>query len=254
MSVKQDFKVAIRWYEQLESTNDTCAELAASGAAAGTIVAAQHQTRGRGQRGNTWSSAPDQNLTFSLLLRPTFLRVDEQFGLTQAVAVALCRYIASRLPSVAQPVAIKWPNDIYIGDHKVAGVLIENSFSTAMLEVSVVGIGINLNQRVFPPQLPNPTSLALHGVGQLMPSEELPIVGSELMFSFSMLRDARDAIGQAYMERLYRFGQLACYRHCASGELFEATMVGISPIGELLLQTADGACRAFGFKEVAFVL
>lgn len=242
----------IRWFDTLNSTNDTCAELAAAGAPEGLVVAAHSQTAGRGQRGNTWASATGQNLTFSLLLRPSFLRVEEQFALSQAVAVALCRFVLLVAPRAK--VAIKWPNDIYIGSDKVAGVLIENSFSSAQLEVSVVGIGINLNQRDFPAHLPNPTSLALHANEPIELQAALQRLLHELAHTYEQLRSGlRDALERDYLKRLYRLGQLARYR-LPDGHEFDATMVGISPIGELMLQTPNGARRAFGFKEVAFVL
>lgn len=242
----------IRWYDTLSSTNDTCAELAVAGAPEGLVVAAHCQTAGRGQRGNTWTSTPGQNLTFSLLLRPTFLRVEEQFALSKAVAVALCRFVQLTAPHAQ--VAIKWPNDIYIRNDKVAGVLIENSFSSVQLEVAVVGIGINLNQLEFPAQLPNPTSLALHAGGPIELHTALQSLLHELAYTYEQLRSgSNETLGRAYIDRLYRLGQPARYR-LPNGHVFEATMMGISPIGELILQTHDGNCRAFGFKEVSFVL
>lgn len=246
-----DFTSNIRWFDQLDSTNDMCMECAQQGEAEGLVVAARYQTQGRGQRGNVWSSENGQNLLFSVLLRPLFLRVDEQFWITKAVAVALCRLLIQC--GVLLEVRIKWPNDIYIGNRKVAGVLVENSFSSEQLEVSVVGIGINLNQSKFPASLPNPTSLALNTGRTFEPDEVLRCYLRQLSETYAMLRDGqRQALHGAYMSLLYRYGQLARYRG-AAGE-FEATMVGVSSIGELMLQLPNGNVQSFGFKEIAFVI
>lgn len=246
-----DFTSNIRWFDQVGSTNDLCMECAQRGEAEGLVVAAHYQTHGRGQRGNVWTSERGQNLLFSVLLRPSFLRVDEQFLITQAVAVALC--LLMEQCGVHQDVRIKWPNDIYLDNSKVVGVLVENSFCSEQLDVSVVGVGINLNQSEFPASLPNPTSLALSAGCSFDAEEVLQRFLRLLANTYAMLRNGqRHELHQNYMSRLYRYGRQARYR-CATGD-FVATIVGISSIGELRLQLPDGAVRSFGFKEIAFVV
>ena len=121
----------------------------------GDVVWAERQTAGRGQRGHTWTSPEGENLTFSVVLEPTFLPVGEQFLLSEAVALALC----DTFEAFGIAARIKWTNDIYVGNHKLSGMLFEHSFSGPTLSRSVVGIGINVNQTAFDPALPNPCLL-----------------------------------------------------------------------------------------------
>ena len=123
----------------------------------GDVVWAERQTAGRGQRGHTWHSPEGENLTFSLVLEPRFLPVGEQFMLSMAVALALTDTFAD----YGIDTRIKWTNDIYAGDRKIVGMLIENNCSGPLLARSIAGIGINVNQTVFDPSLPNPVSMAL---------------------------------------------------------------------------------------------
>lgn len=145
--------VTIDILEQTDSTNNRAAE---SRYGAGDVVIAERQEAGRGQRGNSWSSTPGENLTFSVVLRPDFLPAERQFRISKAVALA----VADTIAEAGLRPAIKWPNDIYIGDRKVTGILIENDLMGPYLSRSVIGIGLNVNQTRFDPALPNPTSLA----------------------------------------------------------------------------------------------
>jgi len=122
----------VEWYKRVSSTNDVCQQYATKGADEGIVVAAEFQEQGRGQRGNAWESQEGQNLTFSVLLRPNFLPVAEQFYLSKAISLAVSDWLVAYVTN--KPVKIKWPNDIYIGDSKVCGILIENSFSSKYLE------------------------------------------------------------------------------------------------------------------------
>lgn len=241
----------INWFHTLTSTNDVCIEKGRSGCPEGSVVAAMFQENGRGQRGNVWNGEAGKNLLFSILLRPTFLRVDEQFLLSKVTAIALCEFIS--ICGTGATVSIKWPNDIYIGNRKVAGVLIENSFSSAQLDSSVVGIGINLNQTDFPANLPNPTSLALQAGRQFNLDEALAqFLEHYKKWYVALKQGEHELIGGKYMHLLYRrdvFG-----RYSSGGNEFTARIAGISPIGELILETEQGEQRVFAHKEVAFVL
>ena len=132
----------IRHIATAGSTNDEARD---PRLAHGDVVWADEQTAGRGQRGHAWSSTPGENLTFSVVLRPTFLPVGEQFLLSEAVALALC----DTFEAFGIAARIKWTNDIYVGNHKLSGMLFEHSFSGPTLSRSVVGIGINVNQMAF---------------------------------------------------------------------------------------------------------
>lgn len=123
----------------------------------GDVICAERQTAGRGQRGHTWTSPEGVNLLFSVVLCPTFLPAGEQFLLSQAVALAL----VDTLGTCGIDARIKWTNDIYAGDRKLVGILIEHHLAGGRLARTVAGIGINVNQTEFDPALPNPTSMAL---------------------------------------------------------------------------------------------
>ena len=148
----------LRLFDSLESTNKYCELLDLSAVGEFTVVCAREQTAGIGQRGNVWHSEPGKNLTFSLVLKPTFLPFEQQYMLTKTVSLGVADCLIPLLP-VGQEVSIKWPNDIYIGMGKVCGILISNHVSGSSLSSSVVGIGLNVNQTAFPEWIPNPVSL-----------------------------------------------------------------------------------------------
>jgi len=247
--VSVDFQ--IEWHKCVSSTNDVCQQYASKGAAEGIVVAADFQEQGRGQRGNAWESQEGQNLTFSVLLRPTFLPVAEQFYLSKAISLAVSDWLVAYVPN--KPVKIKWPNDIYIGDSKVCGILIENSFSSRYLESSVVGVGLNLNQVSFPDDLPNPTSLALETGAKFVTRKVLPeLVGCIGGRYHQLIEGNRETIDHDYFNAIYRKNELCKYY--SDGEEFYATIIDIQPTGELVLRTAEGAIRTFAFKEVTFII
>lgn len=241
----------IEWHKSVSSTNDVCQHYANKGAAEGIVVAADFQEQGRGQRGNVWESQEGRNLTFSVLLRPTFLPVAEQFYLSKAISLAVSDWLIAYVPN--KPVKIKWPNDIYIGDSKVCGILIENSFSSQYLESSVVGVGINLNQVSFPDDLPNPTSLLLETGTRIDPHKALAELVNCIDGRYLQLAEGyRENIDNEYFNAIYRKNQLC--RYYSNGEEFYAKIIGIQPTGELVLGTAEGAIRIFAFKEVTFII
>ncbi|NVO11343.1 MAG: biotin--[acetyl-CoA-carboxylase] ligase [Bacteroidales bacterium] len=235
------------WLESVDSTNSYCMKLAQEGEQEGLAVAAFFQEKGRGQRGNTWESERGENLTFSLLLRPSFLRVEEQFMISKAIALSICDWLKNNNVDAR----VKWPNDIYVGDKKIAGVLIENSFSSTFLDISIIGIGMNLNQIVFSSNVPNPISMTLLTGFQYRPE----VVLSELVVSIQMRYlqlkcGLKEKISDDYLKSLYRFQNL-CNYSSADGN-FKAKIIGIKPTGELILEMEDGQKKSFGFKEIIF--
>lgn len=239
------------WHDKVSSTNDICMDSARNGAGEGIVVAAKYQEQGRGQRGNSWESEQGLNLTFSILLRPDFLRVEEQFLISKIAAISVCDWIGAYLKD--KHVAIKWPNDIYIENNKVAGILIENSFSSSRLDISVVGIGINLNQKEFSTDLPNPTSLFIETNRFFDVKNALDEFLSCFNERYTQAKSAQVAlIDLEYLSKLYRKDIYCTYR--ASNDEFKAKIVGVKPTGELMLQTEKGEERSFAFKEVVFVI
>mgnify|MGYP000921928492 CR=1 FL=1 len=242
----------VEWYNRVASTNNICAQRSEEGAAEGLVIAAMFQEMGRGQRGNMWESDAGKNLTFSILLRPSHLRVEEQFYLSKAAAVSVCDWVSAYVQGGY--VTIKWPNDVYINDSKVAGILIENSFSSPWLGTSVVGIGINLNQQTFSDDIPNPTSMGLVTGNEFDIKKSLDEFLGCFAQRYEMLFDERSRylLDDYYLSKLYR--RDSYHEYCDRNGKFTAKIAGVKPTGELVLQFHSGEQRAYAFKEVMFVV
>lgn len=184
------------------STNSHLAALA--DAPHGTVVAAVEQTAGRGQRGNSWEAEPGCNLTFSQLLRPAALPAPRQFELSMAVSLAIADAIDAHLPAGVR-CTIKWPNDIYVGMRKICGILIENKLAGISIERAIIGAGINVNQRKFISDAPNPTSIINENGGLETPLQPfLTEVTQRIIDTFDNYDSAPDpaALKERYMARL----------------------------------------------------
>lgn len=143
-------------FDTVASTNNMAALLLHTQAIAeGTTITAKHQTEGRGQGGNTWHSERNNNLLFSIIIHPESISPEEQVYITMFVSVGICRFLTNFLIDGL----IKWPNDIYVGNDKLAGILIENLIWEGKISSSIIGVGLNVNQTLFPPNVPNATSL-----------------------------------------------------------------------------------------------
>ncbi len=159
---------SIIWLENTDSTNDELRRrLSQSGDLA--IVAAERQSAGRGQGDHTWHSAPGKNLTFSVLLRHRCLKASEALAVTSIMALGIRDYLHSK---GIEP-WIKWPNDIWVGEKKICGILVENTIRAGKIDFSIVGVGLNINQTEWPPELPNPVSLKELTSKEWDPAEEL---------------------------------------------------------------------------------
>ena len=234
------------WYETIDSTN-TEALRRLDGIPSGTVLAARSQTAGRGQRGNTWFTEPGKNLTFSVVLKDLGLKASDSIRLNALTSVA----VASLLERYGVQPVIKWPNDIYVSGRKICGMLIENTLDGAMLGASVVGIGININQREFP-QLANATSLALC-TGKDEALEEVLAVFLEI-FEGMLPRLDSPELWERYASRLYRLGKTARYYDILREEEFEGVIQGVEPDGRLCILDAGGERRHYRFKEVSYIL
>ncbi len=235
--------------EETTSTNVYLKELCRQPMKEFTTVVARFQTAGRGQRGNFWESEPGQNLLFSFVLYPDFLEARLQFALSQIVSLA----VKDTLEMFTSEITVKWPNDIYWRDKKIAGILIENDLQGNVLKQSIVGIGININQQAFHSPAPNPVSLS-----QITGSEHRPLVILRLIMRrvqeyYPYLRSGETAlIQEIYQEALFRREGLYSYRD-KDGE-FEAEFVRVEPEGRLILRDKSGTERGFMFKEVEYSL
>jgi len=233
---------------QCQSTNDVLfAILQASDppVPSGFLVTTDHQLAGRGQRGAVWEAEPGKNLLFSLLLRPQWLPLRHSFWLSAAVASGICKTFLPELPAIK----VKWPNDLYVDDQKLGGILIENATSGQFLDRSIVGIGININQTKLPEGACSLASL-------LKKEKDLEDALNRVMTSIQMeiefLRtNGWEKMRSKYYLHLYRMAALHTYQ-LPDGKPFKALLKSISEEGLLVLLTQNGEKR-FSFKEVAMV-
>ena len=239
----------IQQFESLESTNKYCELLNLSEVEEFTVIVARSQTAGIGQRGNHWEAEPGKNLTFSLILKPSFLPVADQYQLTKAISLGVTDWLMPLVPEGNSHVKIKWPNDIYVDDKKICGMLITNRVTGDRLSASIVGIGMNVNQRAFPDWVPNPTSLALM-TGQEWPlAKLLTSLLSAIQERYKELR--RESLGtldSPYLARLLKRGEKAVY--ALHGEKIEATITGVNRFGHLQLVTPTGGHLSCQMKEI----
>ncbi len=210
----------------------------------GTIVITEDQTAGRGQMGNTWESERGKNLTFSLILRPKFLKASQQFMLNMSVSLGITDWLLRFRPEFT----IKWPNDIYFLDRKVSGILIQNQLKKQGMDTSIVGIGLNINQQEFSiPQATSLTAITGETFGLQNCLEEL---AGYLEQRYLQLRGGGSGLHEDYMSRLYRFNE----EHLFESEgYFRGRIIAVKPDGTILIKTAGGL-RSFQFKEVAYVI
>ena len=225
------------YIKSTNSTNTLLKELLAKGEwpEGERFIRAGYQTAGRGQTGNGWESEEGKNLLCSILLPPT----KNLYFLNIAVSVALLRVIG-------EDFTIKWPNDIYYGDKKLAGILLENAIVGSEVKYSIAGIGLNVNQTVFVSDAPNPVSLKQitgqeHDIDKLMERlmEEIDQVLNEDVWPY-------------YKAHLYRREGYWPYED-ANGR-FEARIEDVLPTGEIVLRDKQGNQRKYHFKQVRYVL
>ena len=243
-------KMRIKWFDALDSTNNELLRHIGDYDNL-SVVAAVEQTAGRGQRGNRWISAPGDNLTFSLLLKPEGLPAREVMALT-CLATLVVRDV---LREEGVPAVIKWSNDIYVGKRKICGMLVENGLDGADIAWSVIGIGINLNQTEFPGEVMNAISLKrLTGrTYDLVPFLETVCAGLERRLPELDTQEGRNGLRDAYERDLFQKDSPAPYRDLKTGEEFSGIIRGITPEGLLRIE-AEGRERTFGFKEISYIL
>jgi BirA family biotin operon repressor/biotin-[acetyl-CoA-carboxylase] ligase len=253
----------IEKFDSLESTNKYCEALDLAQVEDFTCYWALEQTAGIGQRGNHWHSAPKQNLTFSLVLHPTFLPADRQFKLTETLSLAICDCIKDLMdfkdPKDLKDLKVKWPNDIYVGNKKICGTLVSTRITTqaikqtnnqAIISSAICGIGLNVNQTSFPAWVPNPTSLALLSGKEYTLEPLLKDLLCCIERRYDSLKSGLDPEPE-YLKKLMNRGVSAQYKY--KGEEIAATITGVDPFGHLLLTAADGNRISCGMKEISFL-
>lgn len=213
----------------------------------GTVIMADEQFAGRGQVNQKWISQAGKNLTFSIYLAPHFLAAAQQFKLNQAITLGITDCLIKLLGNNCK---IKWPNDIYYMNDKIGGVLIENTVRGQKISESVIGIGLNVNQTIFEGDLKNANSLTnILGVDfDLMTLLGEILLAIETRYFELEIANNLDSL---FISRLFRLNQLCQFNN--GKQIFDATIVGVSQTGLLILETDIGQ-QQYNLKEVELVV
>jgi BirA family biotin operon repressor/biotin-[acetyl-CoA-carboxylase] ligase len=239
--------------EETESTNRYAFELIKDNEVAeGTVVSAKHQRSGRGLGGNKWESEAGKNITASIILKPSFLPLQKQFMLNIFTSLSVCDMI-SQLLQKKESIKIKWPNDVYVDNKKISGILIENMITGNTLQYSVIGIGINVNQKIFLSNALNPVSLKNISGKNLDIKKCFSLLCSCLDKRYMQLKDsAYNSLNNDYLSLLYRKGEKAKY--IFESKTISAVITGISEEGKLILKTDEQKIIECNFKEIEFII
>ncbi len=225
------------YIKSTNSTNSLMKEMLAKGEwpEGEFFVYAGYQTAGRGQTGNSWESEADKNLLCSILLPPD----KDLYFLNIAVGVAILRVIG-------EDFTIKWPNDIYYGDKKVAGILVENAILGNEVKYSIAGIGLNVNQTTFVSDAPNPISL------KQITGKEYDIDALMQQVYAKVQETLNEEVWEEYKNHLYRRDGFWKYKD--QNGIFEARIIDVLPTGEIVLCDRNGQNRTYGFKQIKYIL
>ena len=233
-------------YEELDSTNNQAEKLGWNVLKDKVVVVTCKQTRGRGQVGNHWECEPGKNISMTVVFRPEELPAGEQFAVSMVIALGAYDFVSRYTGGCS----VKWPNDIYVGDKKIAGILIEHAIMGAYVGGSLCGIGVNINQERFLSDAPNPVSL-FQLTGVELPLEKaleelLACIGSR----YEKIRDYK-LLEKDFLSVLYRWEGVYDWED-EQGE-FKACIKGINEYGQLILEDIAGKERIYGFKEVKYM-
>ncbi len=236
--------------ENLPSTNTHAGQILKSQSPKeGTIICTNYQTAGRGQAGNGWESEDGMNLLFSVLLFPSTINPADQFLISITISLGICDFLVRYIPDCT----IKWPNDIYVNNDKIAGILIENTIMGNSIENCVAGVGLNVNQVKFISNAPNPVSMkALTGKDY-----DLKLCLDELASDLDrrykqLLAEDFRTLRDGYKSKLFRLNKWAGFRDQAGK--FQGKIVSVSEIGYLQVQRKSGTITEYSFKEIDFIL
>jgi BirA family transcriptional regulator, biotin operon repressor / biotin---[acetyl-CoA-carboxylase] ligase len=236
-------------FSSLDSTNDYSRQLIDNkNVDEGTVVWTRSQKKGRGYAGNVWESKDGENLTFSIILRPEFLDAAEQFMLSMVTSLGIVDY----LDEIIDNVSIKWPNDIYAGNHKIGGILIENFILENRITNSIIGIGLNINQVSFGENLINPVSIRQITFKRYNLRNCLSKVCEKIDYRYCQLRKGeKENLRKKYTNRLLNLNRKCNYR--ADNKIFMGQIRGVDKFGRLVIETEEDGARNFDLKEVVFL-
>lgn len=232
---------------QCHSTNDVATELIKNLTISdGTLIITDYQTKGKGQRGNFWESNLGENLLFSLVIKCNFLNPSQQFILNQITSLA----ISKTLDKYLENVKVKWPNDVYVGDQKITGILIENSIKYNLLENTIVGIGLNVNQTQFS----NSLATSIKQLTDVQYQRETILEEFLVIFEkyyFRLKEKKYDLIKSEYVQKLYRLNELKPYQDVNG--FFIGKIVDVDLNGKLVVEN-EQVKNHYDFKEVKFII
>ena len=236
---------------EVDSTNSYATTLLKNvNAIEGTVVFTNHQTKGRGQRGNAWTAERLMNITLSVVLKPAFLNVKKSFYLSKITALALYDVLTEITSGSHFDIKIKWPNDIVISNKKIAGVLIENSFKEDRIVWSIIGIGVNVNQLNFKGE--EAVSLKMLRPIDYNLEELMEKIFIYLEKWYLQLRNMNfDSIDKAYLENLFKLNEICSFKK--GNTIFKAKLSGVDESGLLLLELENGKIENFDVKEIKMV-
>lgn len=248
VSMIQEYQVSgfrVREYEELGSTNTEAERVGWSELEDKMVILTYRQTQGRGQVGNHWESESGKNISMTVVFKPRELPAGQQFAVSMVIALGACDFISRYVNECS----VKWPNDIYVGDRKISGILIEHSIMGRYVGGSLCGIGVNINQERFLSDAPNPVSL-FQLIGEEIPLEQaleelLDCIGKR----YEMIRDS-DGLERDFLLVLYR--REGVYDWEDEEGMFQASVRGVNEFGQLILVDERGTERVYGFKEVAY--
>ena len=233
-------------FEQLASTNTTAESMSLDVLKDKMAILTWCQTQGRGQATNRWESEPNKNIAMTLVFRPEQLPAAKQFAISMVVALGCMDFVGRYVKNVT----IKWPNDIYVGNDKIAGILIEHRIVGSCIQYSLCGIGLNVNQAEFLSDAPNPVSL-------------IQLISKELSLS-DVLEELLECIGKRYADvKEYAVLEEAFQKNMYRSQgvfnwedeqgVFQASIVGVDEYGQLILEDVAGKKRVYAFKEVKYL-
>jgi BirA family biotin operon repressor/biotin-[acetyl-CoA-carboxylase] ligase len=232
---------------ECHSTNVLAHELSVLPATSeGTVVITNKQTAGRGQRGNSWEAEPGKNLTFSVILKPTFLSTKDQFLLNVIMSLAVHDVLKTR---VKGEVSIKWPNDIIVNKQKICGILVENQIKGTMVSSSVAGIGLNVNQQYF--SVDTATSFFLQNGVEADLIEIFTNLMQMLEARYLQLRAANyDLLKRDYLNNMYWRGEI--HEFSSGDSTFSGEIIGIDEIGKLCVKSSSGL-NSYDIKNIRYI-
>ncbi|MEM6769517.1 MAG: biotin--[acetyl-CoA-carboxylase] ligase [Bacteroidota bacterium] len=243
------------WHDTLPSTN-TAAVAAIQGSHPpehGAVFWAHAQSAGRGQGNNQWHTTPGENLTLSVVAYPQVLLAKRLFQLTQLTGLAVRATVSHfQNTDTDEAVSVKWPNDVYIGEHKVAGILVQNGLRGDKVSWSVMGIGLNVNEKDFPESIAHrATSIRLSSGKSHSLKTVADYLFQQLTFHYELLQpDGVNALNEAYHDHLYRKDISSNFQLTANGALFKGVIRGVNQHGQLRVEQPVGRESAFSVGEI----